>query len=87
MRITIPKSSPLVQGFNQMKESEEKGLIKLFDIAYLTALRGRLFTYFSNFVELGRLNGIKFLEKYENRVVCQDFISATGDYFFSELLS
>ena len=35
-------------------------------------------------MELERLHGIKFLEKYENRVDCQDFISATGDYFFSE---
>lgn len=59
-----------------MKEGEEKDLIKLFEVAYLIALKGRPFTNFSNLS--------KFLEKYENRVACQDFISATGDYFFSE---
>ena len=52
VKITIPKSSPLVQGFNQMKEGKEKGLIKLFEIAYLIALRGRPFTSFFNVVEL-----------------------------------
>ena len=69
-----------------MKEGKEKGLIKLFEIAYLIALRGRLFTDFSNLGELERLHCIKFLEKYENRVACQDFISATGDYPFSEFV-
>ena len=52
---SIPKYSPLVQGFNQMKEVEEKGLI----IAYLIALRGRQCTDFFNLME--RLHGIKFL--------------------------
>ena len=33
-----------------------------------------------------RLNIAKFLEKYKNRVACQDFISATGDYFSSEFV-
>ena len=37
-----------------MKEGGEKGLIKLFEIAYLIALRGRPFTDFSNLVELER---------------------------------
>ena len=63
MKITIPKSSPPMQGFNRMKEGKEKGLIKLFEIAYLIALRGRPYTNFSNLVELERLQGIKFLEK------------------------
>ena len=68
-----------------MKEGKEKGLIKLFEIAYLIALGGRLFTNFSNLVELERLHCVKF-EKYENQVACQDFISATGDYLFSEFV-
>ena len=79
----IPKSSPLVQDFNRIKG---KGLIKLFETADLIELRGRPFTDFSNLVVLERLHGIKFLEKYENQVACQDFISATGDYFFSEFV-
>ena len=86
MKITIPKSSPLLQGFNQMKEGEEKSLIKLFEIAYLIAIRGRPFTNFSNLMKLEKLHSIKFLEKYKNRVACQDFISATRDYFFSEFV-
>ena len=75
-----------MQGFNQMKEGKEKGLIKLFEIAYLIALRGRLFTGFSNLVELVRLHSIKLLENYKNQVAYQDFISATGDYLFSEIV-
>ena len=67
-----------------MKEGEVKGLIKLFEIAYLkkAGRRRRLFTNFSNLMELERLHSIKFIEKYQNRVACQDFISATGDNFF-----
>ena len=52
-----------MKGFNRMKEGKEKGLIKLFEIAFLIALRGRLFTDFSNLMELQRLHSIKFLEK------------------------
>ena len=86
MKITIPISSPLLQGFNRMKEGEEKSLIKLFEIAYLIAIRGRPLTNFSNLVKSEKLHSIKFLKKYKNWVACQDFISATGDYFFSEFV-
>ena len=51
MKTTMPKSSPLLRGFNPIKEGEEKGLIKLFEISYLIALRERLFTDFSNLVK------------------------------------
>ena len=68
-----------------MKKGKEKGLTKLFKIAYLIALRGRLCTNFSNLMELEGLHGEKFLEKYKNQVACQDFISDTGDYFFTLL--
>ena len=44
------------------------------------------FNNFSNLVELERLHDVKCLEKYENWVACQDFISATGNYFFSEFV-
>ena len=74
-----------MQGCNQMKEGKEKGLTKLFKITYLIALRGRLCTNFSNLMELEKLHGEKFLEKYKNQVACQDFISDTGDYFFTLL--
>ena len=37
-------------------------------------------------MELERLHGVKFIENCENRVACQDFISATGDNFFSEFV-
>ena len=37
-------------------------------------------------MESERLHDVKFLEKYENRVACENFISATGDYFFSEFV-
>ena len=85
MKKAIPKSSPLMQGFKRMKEGEGKGLIKLLEISYLIALRGRPFTDFSNLVDLGRLHGVKVLEKYKNQVPCQDFISL-GDYFSSEFV-
>ena len=68
MKKTIPKSFPLMQSFNQMKEGEEKGLIKLFEIAYVPSVRGRPFTDFSNLVEFERLYGMKVLEKYKTEL-------------------
>ena len=50
-KYAIPKSSPLVQRSNRIKESEEKDLIKLFEIDYVIPLRGRQFTDFSNHVK------------------------------------
>ena len=50
-KIAIPKSCPLVQRSNRIKESEEKDLIKLFEIDYVIPLRGRQFTDFSNHVK------------------------------------
>lgn len=62
--LSIPKNSVLKE-FTQMQATENAGLIKQFEVAYLTALKGRPFSDFSSLLELEKIYRVKFLEKYE----------------------
>ena len=61
-----------------MQATEKAGLIKLFEKAYLIALKE---TSFSDCSSLQKIHEVKFLEKYKNRNSCREFIDYTKDYF------
>ena len=67
-----------------MQATEKAGLIKLFEVAYLTALKGRLFSYYSSLVKLKKIHGVKSLEKYKHKNSCKEFIDYTSDYLINE---
>ena len=48
----IRSGSALREGFNKMSSNEQSALQKLFDVAYLIALKGNAFTDFNDLVEL-----------------------------------
>ena len=49
-----------------MQATEKAGLIKLFQIASLIALKGRSFSDYSLLLDFEKIHGAKFLEKYEH---------------------
>lgn len=49
-----------------MQATEKAGLIKLFQIASLIALKGRSFSDYSSLLDFEKIHGVKFLEKYEH---------------------
>ena len=53
-------------------------------MAYLIVLKGRLFSDYSPPLELEKINGMKFLEKYEHRYYWKEFIDYTSDYLFNK---
>ena len=67
-----------------MQATEKAGLIKLFEVAYLTALKGRSFLDYSSLVKLKKMYGVKFLEKYKHKNSCREFIDYTSDYLINE---
>ena len=81
LSLSNPKTAPILKGLNRMPATEKAGLIKLFEVAYLTALKGRPFSHFTSFLEFEKIHGVKFLEKYEHRNSCREFIDYTSDYF------
>lgn len=57
-----PSDSGILQAINNMgrlSEEENKGLKKLFDIAYLIAFKARPYSDFSDLVELEKLHGVR----------------------------
>ena len=74
-----PSDSGILQAINNMgrlSEEENKGLKKLFDIAYLIAFKARPYSDFSDLVELEKLHGVTFLQScaYENDMACKLFV-------------
>ena len=53
-------------------------------MAYLIALKGRPFSDYSSLLELEKTHGVKFLEKYDHRNSCREFIDYTCDYLFNK---
>ena len=49
-----------------MQATEKAGLIKLFQVASLIALKGRSFSDYSLLLDFEKIHGVKFLEKYEH---------------------
>ena len=72
--LSIPKNSPVLKGFTQMQAIENAGLIKQFEVAYLTALKGRPFSDFSSLLELEKIYRVKFLEKCEIEIFAESLL-------------
>ena len=53
-------------------------------MTYLVALNERPFSDYSSLLELEKLHKVKFIEKYEHRNSCGEFINYTRDYLFSK---
>ena len=81
---SVPKTSSILKGFNRMQTTEKAGLMKLFEVAYLIALKGRPFSDYSYLLELEKIHGVKFLEMYEHRNSCREFIDYTSSYLVNK---
>ena len=70
----MPSDAPIVQGLERMRESEQRGIQKLFDVAYYTAKQGRPLTDFESLIALKKTHGEDFLgTSYENWKSCRNF--------------
>ena len=67
-----------------MQATEKAGLIKLFQIASLIALKGRSFSDYSSLLDFEKIHGVKFLEKYEHGNSWRELINNTSDYLFNK---
>ena len=82
---TIPPGSAIREGFKKMSLNEQSALRKLFEIAYLIALKGHAFTDFKDLIELEKIHEVKFQAgSYENESACKDFIFTIAEYFFNK---
>ena len=57
----IPKNALILKRLNWMQATEKAELIKTFEVAYLSALKGRPFSNYSSLLD--KINGVKFLKK------------------------
>ena len=81
----MPSDAPIVQGLERMRESEHRGIQKLFDVAYYTAKQGRPLTDFESLIALKKTHGEDFLgTSYENWKSCRNFLLSISDYFFEK---
>ena len=48
----IPGTAPIALGVKRMREAESKGLVKLFEVAYLVAIKGRPYSDFKDLITL-----------------------------------
>ena len=68
-----------------MRESEHRGIQKLFDVAYYVAKQGRPLTDFESLIALEKMHGVDFLgTSYENWKACSNFLLSISDYFFEK---
>ncbi|XP_066928483.1 zinc finger protein 862-like [Clytia hemisphaerica] len=80
-----PVGAPIVKGLKKMSNTEKEGLLKLFQIAYLNAYKGRPYVDFTDWVEWAELNGIKFnVTAYKNRTQCTEFVNVISETIFEE---
>ena len=54
-RVEVPSDAPIVQGLKRMRESEHRGIQKLFDVAYYIAKKGRSLTDFESLIALEKM--------------------------------
>ena len=59
---------------------------KLFDLAYLLAKKGRPYSDFSDFVELGKSHGVKYTVDYTNDKQCAEFVKFTSRSLFDSVV-
>ena len=70
-------------GFQKMGDKEKEALTKPHTTAHYTAVKGRPYLDFKDFIELKKLHSIKFQSGgYENESACQDFIKNISEIFF-----
>ena len=73
-RVEVPSDAPIVQGLKRMRESEHRGIQKLFDVAYYIAKQGRPLTDFESLIALEKMHGVDFLgTSYGNWKACRIF--------------
>ena len=65
-----------------MSEGEKDSLMRLFDLAYLIAIKGRPYTDFPDFVELEKMYGVKYSVRYNHNNACTEFINYIKDSIF-----
>ena len=63
-----------MNSLNKASVKEKESLHKLFEVAYLTAKKGRPFTDYHDLIELEKLHGVKFDVTYDNKNACADLI-------------
>ena len=52
LSLSVPKNTSILKGFNRMQGTEKAKLIKLFEVAYLIALKERPFSDYSSLLKL-----------------------------------
>ena len=81
----MPSDAPIVQGLKRMRESEHRGIQKLFDVAYYIAKQGRPLTDFESLIALEKMHGVDSLGiSYGNWKACRNFLLSISDYFFEK---
>ena len=84
-RVEVPSDAPIVQELKRMRESEHRGIQKLFDVAYYIAKQGRPLTDFESLIALEKMYAVDFLgTSYENWKACRNFLLSISDYFFEK---
>ena len=84
-RVEVPSDAPIVQGLKRMRESEHRGIQKLFDVAYYIAKQGRPLTDFESLIALEKMHGVDFVgTSCENWKVCRNFLLSISNYFFEK---
>ena len=81
--LPISKNPLILEGFNWVQAIEKAWFIKQFEAIYLITLKGRPFSDYSVLSKLEKIHRVKFLEKYEYRNSCREFICYTSDFKLS----
>lgn len=79
---SIPENSPLLNSLKKASAKERESLIKLFDVAYLIAMKGRPYTDYPDYIELEKIHGVKFDVNYNHRNACAEFIRYISQSLF-----
>ena len=84
-RVEVPVDAPILQGMKRMRETECRGVQKLFDIAYYIAAQGRPLSDYESLLSLQKLHGVEFMgTSYESRFACRRFLLSISDYFLEK---
>lgn len=80
---SIPDSSAIKQCFNKMAEGEKNSMMKLFDLAYVLAKKGRPYSDFADFIEVEKAHGVTYTVKYDNNKQCEQFTRFISQAIFN----
>ena len=92
IRVTVPPSSensPItaaVSNMGRLGKEERSSILRLFDIAYLLAFKGRPHSDFTDIIELEKLHGVRFFSNsvYEKDMGCKIFIHFAAKALFEK---